>query len=189
MGRLRPLFLNAEEKAAFKQRHNRSAMPRRDIAKALGPCFLGLDAGSTTTKAVLLDGDNHLLYSYYAGNQGDPVRCALEILKELYALLPGSAYIASACVTGYGEDLIKAAIRADHGEIETVAHYKAASLLEPEVSFILDIGGQDMKCLHIRDGVIDNIKINEPAPPAAAPSCRPLPRPWARTLPAHSPGA
>ena len=161
VGRLRPLFLDAAEKAAFDRRHSRAALPQGDINEAIGPCFLGLDAGSTTTKAVLLDGDKRLLYSYYAGNQGDPVRCALHILKEIHARLPGGAYIGSACVTGYGESLIKTAIRADHGEIETVAHFKAARLLEPEVSFILDIGGQDMKCLHIRDGAIDNIKINE----------------------------
>ena len=178
VGRLRPLFKSPEEKAAFDRRHNQSRLPRGDIKKAQGPCFLGIDAGSTTTKAALLNQQGQLIYDYYASNQGDPVSCALGILKEVYALLPDPAYIASSLVTGYGEGLIKAALRMDHGEIETVAHYRAASRLVPEVSFILDIGGQDMKCLHIRDGAIDNIKINE----ACSSGCGSFLQAFAQTL-------
>ncbi|MDD4080380.1 MAG: acyl-CoA dehydratase activase-related protein [Eubacteriales bacterium] len=178
VGRVRPLFLDDDEKDAFDRRHHQSRIPRGDIKEAAGSLFLGIDAGSTTTKAALLDREGSLVYDYYAGNQGDPVSCALEILKEIYALLPDGAYIASSLVTGYGEELIKAALKMDYGEIETVAHYRAASLMDPDVSFILDIGGQDMKCLHIKDGAIDSIKINE----ACSSGCGSFLQAFAQTL-------
>lgn len=159
--RLSPLFASEEEYQRFEARHARSAVPAADLAAHRGPCYLGIDAGSTTTKAVLIDPDGAVLYRYYGSNQGSPVQSALKILRDLYAQLPEEAYIASSAVTGYGEGLIKEAFRVDIGEIETVAHYRAARFFVPDVDFILDIGGQDMKSLKIKDGVIDSIMLNE----------------------------
>ncbi|MDF2524699.1 MAG: CoA-substrate-specific enzyme activase, partial [Clostridiales bacterium] len=126
-----------------------------------GKCFLGIDAGSTTTKAVLIDEEGSLLYSFYGSNEGSPIKSSVRILKELYGLMPKEAVIANAAVTGYGEALIKSALNIDIGEIETIAHFKAAEYFLPGVDFILDIGGQDMKCLQIKNGIIDNILLNE----------------------------
>ncbi len=159
--RLEPLFESEEDYARFRERHSHAAAPRRDLAGYEGDCFLGIDAGSTTTKLTLISTEGELLYSFYGSNRGKPLELAVEHLREIYHLLPAGARIASSCVTGYGEGLLKAALRVDHGEIETVAHYKAADQFRPGVDFILDIGGQDMKCLRIRDGVIDSILLNE----------------------------
>lgn len=159
--RLNPLFADEEEFRRFQTRHAGNVVPAADLARHQGACFLGIDAGSTTTKAVLIDPAGALLYSYYGSNQGSPVQSALKILHELYGKLPPGAFIASSAVTGYGEGLIKEAFRVDIGEIETVAHYRAARFFVPDVDFILDIGGQDMKSLKIRDGVIDSIMLNE----------------------------
>ncbi|MCX7745563.1 MAG: 2-hydroxyglutaryl-CoA dehydratase, partial [Clostridia bacterium] len=159
--RLRPLFLNQEELDEFNHRHAKSNVSRGDLSSYKGHCFLGIDAGSTTTKAALIDGEGKLLYSYYGSNEGSPIQSSIRILKELYALLPKEAFIANATVTGYGEALLKSALFIDHGEIETIAHYKAAEYFLPGVDFILDIGGQDMKCLQIKNGVIDSIMLNE----------------------------
>ncbi len=123
--------------------------------------FLGLDVGSTTIKAALIDSDYNLLYTYYAKNQGNPIGCAIEILKDIHKQLPENAHIVNAGVTGYGEHLLKAAFRIPIGEIETIAHYKAAEFFRPGVDFIIDIGGQDMKCMKIKNGVIDSIMLNE----------------------------
>ncbi|MCL1905989.1 MAG: 2-hydroxyglutaryl-CoA dehydratase, partial [Clostridiales bacterium] len=159
--RLAPLFDDGEELAAFRARHARAKLPAGELNKAKGPLFLGLDAGSTTSKCALIDKSGNLLYEYYGGNGGNPLDSALGILRGLYNNLPKQAYIGRSCVTGYGEHLLKAALHADMGEIETVAHYRAAECLLPNVDFILDIGGQDMKCLRVKNGGIDNIFLNE----------------------------
>ncbi len=159
--RLAPLFRNETELKEFRERHAKVVIPTADIKEYNGACYLGIDAGSTTTKAVLLDRKARILYSHYAGNQGDPLKSAIGILKEVYALLPENAYIAKVCTTGYGEHLIKAALEADFGEIETMAHYKAADKILPGAEFILDIGGQDMKCMQVKNGEIDSILLNE----------------------------
>jgi predicted CoA-substrate-specific enzyme activase len=156
-----PLFKNFNEYQEFKQRHDKNKIVRKDIRKAKGKVFLGIDAGSTTTKAALIDDEKNLLYSFYKNNEGNPIQSTITMLRELYALLPDSAYIAHSCVTGYGEGLIKAALNVDMGEIETMAHYKAAEEFLPGVDFILDIGGQDMKCMKVKDGAIYNIMLNE----------------------------
>ena len=159
--RLRPLFADATERAEFVARHGRHAVARADLATAAGACFLGIDAGSTTIKAVLLDEQRRLLFSHYASNEGDPVGNAVRILTAIREALPEAATIARTCVTGYGEGLVKAALHADDGEIETMAHYRAAEYLAPGVTSVIDIGGQDMKYLRIKAGVIDSISVNE----------------------------
>jgi predicted CoA-substrate-specific enzyme activase len=159
--RMRRLFENDEEREEFFSRHNLDKAARGDIASAKGPVFLGLDVGSTTIKAALTDPDGKILYAYYGKNEGSPITCGIQILKELYSLLPDGAYIANACATGYGELLLKAAFRIKEGEIETIAHYKAADFFCPGVDFIIDIGGQDMKCMQIKNGVINSIMLNE----------------------------
>ncbi len=159
--RLQPLFRDEEELGQFRQRHDRRRAARSDLSSFTGDCFLGIDAGSTTTKAVLIDVTGSILYSYYGSNEGSPVACTVKILDELYSGLPAGARIANSAVTGYGEGLIQAALSVDLGEIETIAHFTAAEFFYPGVDFILDIGGQDMKCLRIRDGAIDSIMLNE----------------------------
>ncbi|MDY3971291.1 MAG: acyl-CoA dehydratase activase, partial [Clostridia bacterium] len=159
--RMRTLFENEEERKEFFDRHSKDVAKRKDISTANGPVFLGLDVGSTTIKAALINEDNDILYSYYAKNEGSPITCGIKILRELYSQLPDTAYIANACTTGYGELLLKTAFRIDEGEIETIAHYKAANHFSPGVDFIIDIGGQDMKCMKIKNGVIDSIMLNE----------------------------
>ena len=159
--RLMPLFANEAEYEAFKSRHSKSSVRRRSLEDFEGECFLGIDAGSTTTKAALIDREGALLYTYYRSNEGSPMRSAMKMLKELYGVLSAKARIVNSTVTGYGEGLLKAALKVDIGEIETVAHYKAADFFCPGVDFILDIGDQDMKCLKIRDGVIESILLNE----------------------------
>ncbi|MGN0145208.1 MAG: acyl-CoA dehydratase activase-related protein, partial [Clostridium sp.] len=158
---LEPLFKSESEYNEFKERHNKAVVNEVDINKAEGNCYLGIDAGSTTTKAVLINEKNEILYSYYAGNKGNPVDTASNILKEIYLKLPEGAKIAYSGVTGYGEHLLKEAFSMDVGEIETIAHYKAAKFFCPDVDFILDIGGQDMKCLRIKDGAVQSITLNE----------------------------
>lgn len=158
---LRPLFNDAQELADFRQRHDAHRITRNNLETYSGECFLGLDAGSTTTKAVLIDADGSLLYSYYCNNEGGPLKSAINIMKDLYSRMPATAKIAGAGVTGYGEGLIKAGLRVDVGEVETVAHYTAAKHFLPQVNLILDIGGQDMKCLKIKDGYIEHIMLNE----------------------------
>ncbi len=159
--RLASLFKNEDELEQFRVRHAKSIIPTANINSHIGACYLGIDAGSTTTKAVLLNKDAEILYSHYAGNQGDPLKSVIGILKEIYGQLPDNAYIAKTCTTGYGEHLIKAALGADFGEIETMAHYKAADKFLPGAEFILDIGGQDMKCMRVKDGEIESILLNE----------------------------
>lgn len=159
--RMPPLFKDENDKSEFFARHERHKAKRGDISKANGAVFLGLDIGSTTIKAVLINSDDEIIYTYYGKNEGSPISRGVEILKDLYAKLPESAYIANACTTGYGELLLKQAFRINEGEIETIAHYKAANHFSPGVDFIIDIGGQDMKCMKIKNGVIDSIMLNE----------------------------
>jgi predicted CoA-substrate-specific enzyme activase len=159
--RLAPLFPHASEYEEFKLRHLKHAVKRREIATFEGDCFLGIDAGSTTTKIALIDGEGSLLYTHYGSNEGSPLNSTIKALQELYSLLPHKAQIVNSTVTGYGEGLLKVALNIDIGEIETVAHYKAAEYFCPGVDFILDIGGQDMKCLKIKNGVIESILLNE----------------------------
>ena len=159
--RTRPLFLNEDELKEFREEHKTRKFFKKDIETVSGPCYFGIDAGSTTTKVVLIDEENNILYSYYSNNKGKPLDLVVKILKEVYSLLPEKAYIENSAVTGYGEELIKAALHVDEGEVETIAHYKAAGYFSPGVDFILDIGGQDMKCMRVRDGVIDSILLNE----------------------------
>ncbi|MGI5920258.1 MAG: acyl-CoA dehydratase activase-related protein [Syntrophomonadaceae bacterium] len=161
MGGTQPLFANTAELEQFRLRHSRHHVSRGDLSTCSGNCYLGIDAGSTTTKAALIDSKGCLLYSFYGSNAGSPVQSAIKILKDIYAKLSTRARIAFSAVTGYGEGLIKSALGVDLGEIETIAHYTAARFFEPNVDFILDIGGQDMKCLRIKDGVIDSIMLNE----------------------------
>lgn len=155
------LFKDFTDFEEFSKRHNKNKIKRREIKKAKGKLFLGIDAGSTTTKAALIDDEKYLLYSFYRNNEGKPLEATMTMLKEVYSLMPDSAYIGNALVTGYGEGLIKTAFNVDMGEIETMAHYKAAEEFLPGVQFILDIGGQDMKCMKIKDGAIYNIMLNE----------------------------
>jgi len=159
--RVDPLFANQEEYDAFRARHDRAKISRRPLEEAEGPVFLGIDAGSTTTKAALIDRDKNLLYSFYKNNEGNPLEATRQLLREIYERLPERAYIGRTTVTGYGEGLIQSAFRADEGIIETMAHYHAADEFLPGVDFILDIGGQDMKCMRIKDGAIYNIMLNE----------------------------
>ncbi len=159
--RLSPLFRDEIELGDFKRRHSRHKVERKELSTHRGPSFLGIDAGSTTTKLALTDSDGRLLYSYYGSNRGSPLKSVIRELKKLYSLMPEDAYIANSTVTGYGEGLIKAALHVDVGEIETIAHYKAAEHFLPGVEFILDIGGQDMKCMQVKDNVINNIMLNE----------------------------
>ena len=155
------LFENEAQYDAFRKRHDQDKIKRKPLAEAKGRLYLGIDAGSTTTKAALIDEEKNLLYSFYTGNDGKPIDATLAMLKELYPQIPEEAYIQKVTVTGYGESLFKAAVHADYGEIETMAHYKAAEEFLPGVDFILDIGGQDMKCMKIRDGAIYSIMLNE----------------------------
>ena len=157
---LPPLFINQEDYEKFKNAH-RYAVGCKKLSSSQGPVFLGLDAGSTTTKAVLIDAEKNMLHSWYGENKGNPLASALEIVKEMYSLLPKNVYVKGAAITGYGEGLIKSALGFDVGEVETVAHFKAAKYFVPDVSFILDIGGQDMKCIYIKNGVVDKIVLNE----------------------------
>lgn len=160
-GRLRPLFDSEEDYEEFMRRHAEAGVPERDIASYEGGAWLGIDCGSTTTKLVLLAEDDAILYSYYASNRGAPVEIVKEQLERIYALAGERIRIRGSAVTGYGEELIKAAFSVDYGIVETIAHYAAARHFQPDVDFILDIGGQDIKCFRIKNGAIDSIMLNE----------------------------
>ena len=159
--RMEPLFSSDEEYQAFAARQERYNVRTAAIEKCSGNCYLGIDAGSTTTKAALVSEDGELLYSFYSNNNGSPLKTAINAVREIYSLLPEDARIAYSCSTGYGEALIKAALMLDEGEVETIAHYYAASFFDPEVDCILDIGGQDMKCIKIKDHAVDSVQLNE----------------------------
>mgnify|MGYP002091855636 CR=1 FL=1 len=158
---LAPLFSIDADYDEFKQRHNKDCVKKGTLDNFSGDCFIGIDAGSTTTKLVLIDNDGKLLYSLYGNNEGNPLKSVMGMLKKLYSVLPEKADIRFSGVTGYGEQLIKTALKIDLNEIETIAHYTAAKEFMPNVTSIVDIGGQDMKCLKIKNGVIDSIVLNE----------------------------
>jgi len=160
-GTVPALFESEADYDKFIKRHNSNAPPKADASTYKGKAYLGIDAGSTTTKLVLADTNGGILYSYYASNKGNPVSVVRGELDKIYALCGDRITIAGCAVTGYGEDLIKAAFRADAGLVETIAHYRAAARFDPEVDFIIDIGGQDMKCFKIRNGAVDSIMLNE----------------------------
>ncbi|WMJ80480.1 acyl-CoA dehydratase activase-related protein [Clostridium sp. MB40-C1] len=159
--KLESLFSSDSEYEQFKKRHSKSKVRRVNINEYSGNAYLGIDAGSTTTKIALIDENGGLLYSYYGSNMGSPLESTIEALRELYSKINNNTKIVNSAVTGYGEHLIKAALKVDIGEIETVAHYKAADFFRPGVDFVLDIGGQDMKSLKINNGVIESIMLNE----------------------------
>lgn len=176
--RIDPLFSSEEERKAFDERHKKTTIDVYPLEQQSGDLFLGIDAGSTTTKAVVINKDGQLVYTYYASNKGNPVMSAVTILKDIYAKLPDDARLAYSCVTGYGENIIKAALGVDIGEIETMAHFQSAKFFCPDVDFIIDIGGQDMKCMRIRNGVIDSIMLNE----ACSSGCGSFIQTFAQTL-------
>ncbi|MCR5217129.1 2-hydroxyacyl-CoA dehydratase [Treponema sp.] len=159
--RLEPLFNTQEEIDEFNKRHSTEKALTGKLEETKGPVFLGLDAGSTTTKAVLTDTKGRILWRFYDVNAGNPVDLAVRVLKDLYKILPKDVYIARAVSTGYGEALFQAALGVDAGEVETITHYRAADFFVPGVEFLLDIGGQDMKCLRMKDGAIVSIQLNE----------------------------
>ena len=158
---LDPLFKSEDDYKAFKERHNKAKVTEKDLKNYEGNCFLGIDAGSTTTKLVLIDNEGNLLYSLYGSNEGNPLNSVMNMLRKLYTELPKKAILRYSGVTGYGEKLIQTALNVDLNEIETIAHYTAAKTFEPDVTSIVDIGGQDMKYIKIKDGSIDNIMLNE----------------------------
>ena len=159
--RLAPLFSSEEEYRSFCERHNQAVVAKRELSSYSGDCFLGIDAGSTTTKLAVISSKGELLFSFYSGNQGDPVRTAREAVYRLYESLPKNAVIRRSCSTGYGEQLLKTAFSLDEGEVETIAHCTAASFFDPDVDCVLDIGGQDMKCIRLKNGSVDNVLLNE----------------------------
>lgn len=158
---LPPLFKDENELKEFMERHDKETVNSRDLESYEGNAYLGIDAGSTTIKLVLVSEENEILFSYYSHNKGNPLDNIIATLKILYSKISDKINIRSSCVTGYGENLIKAALNVDVGIVETMAHYKGAKFFSPDVDFILDIGGQDMKCLKIKDGVITSILLNE----------------------------
>ena len=158
---MRPLFKDAKERDEFDERHHRQLIMQRTMDDAHGPLFLGIDAGSTTIKATLVNDDREIVWSSYGTNQGSPLLAAAQIVKRIEAELPDDAYIARSCATGYGEGLITAGLHVDEGVVETMAHYRGAELVSPGVTSVIDIGGQDMKYLAINNGVIESISVNE----------------------------
>ena len=159
--RMEPLFASEEDYEAFNKRQSSYKVKKGDLASYKGNCYLGIDAGSTTTKTALVGEDGTLLYSFYSSNNGSPLKTAIRSIQEIYSMLPDEAQIAYACSTGYGEALMKAAFLLDEGEVETVSHYYAAAFFDPEVDCILDIGGQDMKCIKIKNQTVDSVQLNE----------------------------
>ena len=159
--RMQPLFSSEADYNEFLNRHAKHQVPVGDLASYRGNAYLGVDAGSTTTKAALVGEDGTLLYSFYHGYDGDPLGTTIGAIKDIYSQLPEGVQIVHSCSTGYGEALIKAALLLDEGEVETVSHYYAASFFEPDVDCILDIGGQDMKCIKIKNQTVDSVQLNE----------------------------
>lgn len=156
-----PLFNDESEYEEFKKRHNRAKVISKDINLYNGEAYIGIDAGSTTTKVVLIDKEDNILYEYYGSNKGNPIEVVKKELKHIYNICGEKIKIIGSAVTGYGEELIKKAFSIDFGIVETVAHYIAASHFNPKVDFILDIGGQDIKCFKIKNGIVANIMLNE----------------------------
>ncbi len=159
--RMEPLFASEEEYIEFSKRHARHSIKKDRLENYSGNCFLGIDCGSTTTKTAIVGEDGTLLYSFYSSNNGNPLSTTIKSIQEIYSMLPDSAKIAYSCSTGYGEAHVKAALLLDEGEVETVSHYYAAAFFEPDVDCILDIGGQDMKCIRIKNNTVDSVQLNE----------------------------
>lgn len=155
------LFEDRADYEAFKARHDKDKVRRGNLSAYRGPVYIGIDAGSTTTKITAIGKDKEILYTSYGSNQGSPLKTVVKEMKGLYAALPEGTHIAGAMTTGYGEAIVKAALHADGGEVETFAHLRAAQEFCPDVTFVLDIGGQDMKCFFVKDGSIGNITLNE----------------------------
>ncbi len=159
--RMEPLFKDEEDYREFRERHDRYTVKKGDLTTYSGNVYMGIDAGSTTTKIALVGEDGSLLYSFYSNNNGNMLGTAIESVKEIKELLPEDAHIVYSCSTGYGEALLKAAFILDEGEVETISHYYAAAFFDPDVDCILDIGGQDMKCIRIKDHTVDSVQLNE----------------------------
>ena len=159
--RMEPLFADESQYSSFLERHSAHRVKTASLSDYRGKAFLGIDAGSTTTKTALIGEDGCLLYSFYSCNDGSPLTTAIRSIREIYAALPEGVTIVRSCSTGYGEALMKAAFLLDDGEVETVAHYNAAAFFHPEVDCILDIGGQDMKCIKIKNQTVDSVQLNE----------------------------
>ena len=159
--RMEPLFTDEADYEKFRTRHASHDVKKGDLATYEGNCYLGIDAGSTTTKVALVGEDGSLLYRFYSNNNGSPLATAIRAMQEIHDQLPEKAQIAYSCSTGYGEALLKSALMLDEGEVETISHYYAAAAFEPDVDCILDIGGQDMKCIKIKDGTVDSVQLNE----------------------------
>ncbi|MBR2561983.1 MAG: 2-hydroxyacyl-CoA dehydratase [Eubacterium sp.] len=161
VARMDPLFATKQDYTDFLERQKVNNVRTEELSSYSGNCYLGIDAGSTTTKTALVSEDGALLYSFYANNQGNPLATSIRAIQDMYAKMPETAHIAYACSTGYGEELIKSALMLDEGEVETIAHYTAAAFFDPEVDCILDIGGQDMKCIKIKDNAVESVLLNE----------------------------
>lgn len=159
--RMAPLFATPQDREEFIARHSLDVIPKASLDEAEGRCWLGIDAGSTTIKAVVIDSQDRIVFTHYASNEGDPVAAAVDIVRAVRSALPEGCEIGRSCATGYGEGLVKAALTMDEGEIETMAHYRAAEFICPGVTSVIDIGGQDMKYLRIRDHAVDSISVNE----------------------------
>ena len=159
--RMDPLFATPEDRDEFMARHSLDVIPKASLDEAQGRCWLGIDAGSTTIKAVVIDSQDRIVFTHYASNEGDPVAAAVDIVRAVRGALPQGCEIGRSCSTGYGEGLVKSALTLDEGEIETMAHYRAAEFICPGVTSVIDIGGQDMKYLRIRDHAVDSISVNE----------------------------
>lgn len=159
--RMEPLFESQEAYSDFINRHEQHQVVKKELSTYKGDAYLGIDSGSTTTKTALVAEDGSLLYSFYSSNNGAPLATTIKSIQEIYSLLPKDVNIVHACSTGYGEALIKAALLLDDGEVETVAHYYAAAFFDPNVDCILDIGGQDMKCIKIKNRTVDSVQLNE----------------------------
>ena len=156
-----PLFPTEADREDFNKRHHKEHIHIGTLEDAHGPHFLGIDAGSTTIKATLVNDDREIVWSSYANNEGSPLTAAINIVKKIQSELPEGAWIARSCATGYGEGLITTGLHLDEGVVETMAHYRGAEMVSPGVTAVIDIGGQDMKYLAITDGVIDSIAVNE----------------------------
>ncbi len=155
------LFSKEEDVKAFRERHSKATVPIGKLQNATGPLYLGIDLGSTTVKGVLLNKEKEILFTWYENNEGHPLDCLYAKIRGLLKELPEGAFIQDACTTGYGADLARAALGASFTEVETLAHQKAAAAFDPDVTYVIDIGGQDMKCMAVRDGRITSVKLNE----------------------------
>lgn len=159
--RMEPLFKSPADYDGFIRRHEDHQVKKASLSDYHGKCYLGIDAGSTTTKVALVGEDGTLLYSFYSSNNGSPLATSIRAMGEIKELLPSDSSIVYSCSTGYGEALLKSAFLLDEGEVETISHYYAAAFFEPQVDCILDIGGQDMKCIRIKNNTVDSVQLNE----------------------------